>query len=68
MEKIGTGDEQSDMAFVKLVQSQQFNDYNILFEEINNIFFNKKQSPQYSSSTPAIQLRNAVLKHLKNVM
>lgn len=68
LEKIGTGDEQSDMAFVKLVQSQQFNDYNILFEEINNIFFNKKQSPQYSSSTPAIQLRNAVLKHLKNAL
>lgn len=68
LEKIGTGDEQSDMAFVRLVQSKQFNDYNILFEEINNIFFNKKQSPQYSSNTPAIQLRNAVLKHLKNAL
>ena len=64
LEKIGTGDEQSDVAFVKLVQSKQFNDYNVLFEEINNIFFNKK----YSKETPAIQLKNAVLKHLKNAL
>lgn len=68
LEKIGTGDEQSDMDFVKLVQSKQFKDYNIIFDEINDIIPNKNQAPQYSCNTPAIQLRNAVLKHLQSAL
>lgn len=68
LEKIGTGDEKSDAAFVELVQSKKFSDYNLLFDRINNIFFKEKQTKQYSSNTPAIQLRNAVLKHLKDAL
>lgn len=67
LEKIGTGDELSDSAFVKLVQSKQFNDYNLLFTKINDLFF-KNNNPQYTTSTPAIQLRNTVLKHLKDAL
>ncbi len=68
LEKIGTGDDQSDSEFVKLIQSKQFSDYNILFERLNDICFKKDSSQQYSSNTPAIQLRNAVLKHLKGAL
>ena len=66
LEKIGTGDEQSESEFVKLIQSKSFSDYNLLFERINEIFFKKEQ--QYSSNTPAIKLRNVVLKHLKDAL
>lgn len=66
LEKIGTGDEQSDSEFVKLVQSKKFSDYNLIFERINELFFKKESLQQYSSDTPAIHLRNAVLKHLKD--
>ena len=65
LEKIGTGDEQSDSEFVKLVQSRKFNDYNFLFDRINDLFFKQKRTT-YTSNTPAIQLRNVVLKHLKD--
>ncbi|MBR1940918.1 MAG: hypothetical protein IJ845_06250 [Bacteroidaceae bacterium] len=65
LEKIGTGDEQSDSEFVKLVQSRRFDDYNNLFDRINDLFF-KPRGTTYTSNTPAIQLRNVVLKHLKD--
>lgn len=68
LEKIGTGDEQSDSEFVKLIQGKKFNDYNLLFERINNLFFKKESLRQYTSNTPAIHLRNAVLKHLKEAL
>lgn len=68
LEKIGIGDEQSDSAFVKMVQSKQFNDYNLLFGRINEIFFANNSAIQYTSNTPAIQLRNVVLKHLKEAL
>lgn len=68
LEKIGTGDEQSDSEFVKLIQSKQFPDYNLLFERINDTFFKKEAIQQYSSKMPAIQLRNVVLKHLKGAL
>lgn len=68
LEKIGTGDEQSDAEFVQLVQSEQFLDYNMLFEHLNEIYFKKDSQQRYTSKTPAIQLRNAVLKHLKNAL
>lgn len=66
LEKIGTGDEQSDSEFVKLVQSRKFSDYNILFDGVNDLFFKSQDPALYTSNTPAIQLRNAVLKHLKD--
>lgn len=67
LERIGTGDEQSDKDFVNLVQSKQFNDYNCLFDGINDIVFGE-DSNAYQSNTPAIKLRNAVLKHLKKAL
>lgn len=66
LETIGTGDDQSDSNFVDLVQNKKFSDYNILFERIDNLFFKVNEAIQYTSSTPALQLRNVVLKHLKD--
>ena len=54
-----------DSEFVKLVQSRKFSDYNFLFDRINDLFF-KQKGTTYTSNTPAIQLRNVVLKHLKD--
>lgn len=68
LEKIGTGDEQSDSEFVKLIQSEKLSDYNLLFESLNDVYFKKEILQQYSSKTPAIQLRNVVLKHLKDAL
>ena len=68
LEKIGTGDDQSDNEFVKLIQEKKFPDYNLLFERINGIFFKTETAQLYSSNTPAIQLRNVVLKHLKDAL
>lgn len=68
LERIGTDDERSDSEFVKLVQGKKFGDYNELFDRINELFFKENQTQLYSSNTPAIQLRNAVLKHLKEAL
>lgn len=68
LEKIGTGDELSDSAFVELVKSKKFDDYNLLFDKINSQFFKEAPVATYSSNTPAIQLRNVVLKHLKEAL
>lgn len=68
LEKIGTSDEQSDADFVKLIREKKFIDYNQLFERINNIFFKKEDLQAYTSNTPAIQLRNVVLKQLKEAL
>lgn len=68
LEKIGTGDDLSDSAFVELVKGKKFDDYNVLFEKISNQFFKETPSYIYTSNTPAIQLRNVVLKHLKEAL
>ena len=68
LEKIGTGDDLTDSAFVELVKGKKFDDYNALFEKINNQFFKETPSLIYTSNTPAIQLRNVVLKHLKDAL
>lgn len=69
LEKIGTGDDLNDSAFVTLVKDKKFEDYNSLFERINNQFFKEQTSIiSYSSNTPAIQLRNVVLKYLKDAL
>ncbi|MBQ7711844.1 MAG: hypothetical protein IJT39_08465 [Bacteroidales bacterium] len=68
LEKIGTGDNQSDSGFVKLIQGRKFEDYNLLFDRLNDICFQKESAQQYSSDTPAIQLRNVILKHLKDAL
>lgn len=68
LERIGIGDELSDSAFVELVKGRKFDDYNLLFDKINNHFFKDTHIITYSSNTPAIQLRNVVLKHLKEAL
>lgn len=68
LEQIGTGDNQSDASFVDLVKERKFDDYNALFDEINNHFFMKKESESFNSNTPALTLRNVVLKQLKNAL
>lgn len=68
LEKIGTGDVLSDSAFVELVKGKKFEDYNVLFEKISNQFFKETPTLTYTSNTPAIQLRNVVLKHLKEAL
>lgn len=68
LEKIGTGDDLSDSAFVELVIGKKFNDYNALFEKISNQFFKETPVLTYTSNTPALELRNVVLKHLKDAL
>lgn len=68
LEKIGTGDEKSDSEFVDFVLKDKSKDYKKLFEQINELFFTKEQTELYSSDTPAIQLRNIVLKRLKDAL
>ena len=67
LERIGTGDEAAEKAFVELIQKQQFVDYRSLFDQINSQFF-KEDTVMFSSDMPAIQLRNVVLKHLKGAL
>ena len=66
LEKIGTGDEQSDSDFVDMVRSKKYKDYNSLFDEINRLFF-ANTAVNNGCATP-IQLRNVVLRHLKETL
>lgn len=68
LERIGTGDGHSDSEFVELVKNKKFEDYNRLFESIDELFFKETPMIAISSNTPAIQLRNIVLKHLKSAL
>lgn len=66
LEKIGTDDERSDEAFIDLVRKKKFDDYSALFEKIDSLFPQKKESHvALTSEMPALQLRNIVLKQLK---
>lgn len=68
LETIGTGDNLSDSKFVDIVQNRKFSDYNSLFDRLDNLFFKVRETAHYTSSTPALQLRNVVLKHLKEAL
>lgn len=68
LERIGTGEDQSDSEFVNLVRDRKFADYNALFDQISNQFFKEKDVELYTSNTPALKLRNAVLTQLKNAL
>lgn len=68
LERIGTGEDQSDSEFVNLVKDRKFADYNALFDQISNQFFKEKDVELYTSNTPALKLRNAVLTQLKNAL
>lgn len=68
LEKIGTGDEKSDSAFVDFVVKNKSEDYKSLFDQINDLYFINKQASLYTSNTSAIQLRNLILKRLKEAL
>lgn len=68
LEKIGTGDEKADLRFLEMIQGAKFKDYNNLFGSISRDIFGEQpdESYQYSANTPALKLRNVVLKNLSN--
>lgn len=69
MEKIGMGDDRSDAEFVNIVQNRKNEDYNTLFDSVNSqLFPNKDEQPVITKNTPAIKLRNIILKHLKSAL
>ena len=102
LENIGIDDEKSDNQFIEMNTSPdvpvQFEDYRLLFNEIDefcwpekknnenkveknsepifedsnnpsNIYTEKKSMfPDISANTPALNLRNIILRHLKNVL
>lgn len=91
LETIGSGDGQSDSDFVKIVSERLYEDYNDLFDKIDEQIFPEEEpawaldsesisvsteatvSPRtektgFNSNTPAIVLRNAVLRHLKQAL
>ena len=69
LEIIGTDDEDSDTAFVELIKENKFTDYNVLFEALNKLYFKKEENRnRFTSNTPALDLRNTILRHLKDVL
>lgn len=68
LELIGTGDKDSDEAYVKMVKESKFEDYSTIFEQINSIYFKESDEPEFSSDMPSLTLRNVILKQLKNAL
>ena len=68
LERIGTGDQSSDEAFVTMVKSNKFGDYSAIFEQISSIYFKEPDEPEFSADMPALNLRNVVLKQLKDAL
>lgn len=66
-ELIGTGDQRSDEAFIEIIREKTFKDYNILFKAISDKVFPKirKVDLNISTNTPSLELRNIILKRLK---
>ncbi len=68
LERIGTGDNASDEAFVNLVKDNKFGDYSSIFERISSLYFKETEEPEFSADTPSLTLRNVVLKQLKDAL
>ena len=68
LERIGTGDQSSDEAFVNMVKSNKFGDYSAIFEQISSIYFKEPDESEFSADMPALNLRNVVLKQLKDAL
>lgn len=93
LEQIGIGEKQNDDAFVNLVRENRFEDFNTLFQGLNDTCgINQPESThiteqhstssnissqieseirtgneEFSENTPALILRNIILRHLKSV-
>jgi cellulose biosynthesis protein BcsQ len=68
LERIGTGDNASDEAFVNLIKDNKFGDYSSIFEKISSLYFKEAEEPEFSADTPSLTLRNVVLKQLKDAL
>lgn len=68
LERIGTGDQASDEAFVNMVKENKFGDYSSIFEQITSLYFKETDEPEFSADMPSLVLRNVVLKQLKDAL
>lgn len=68
LERIGTGDQTSDEAFVNMVKGNKFSDYSSIFEQITSLYFKEADEPEFSADMPSLVLRNVVLKQLKDAL
>lgn len=68
LERIGTGDQASDEAFVNMVKDNKFRDYSSIFEQITSLYIKEADEPEFSADMPSLVLRNVVLKQLKDAL
>lgn len=68
LERIGTGDQASEEAFINMVKDNKFSDYSSIFEQITSLYFKEAAGPEFSADMPALVLRNVVLKQLKDAL
>lgn len=68
LERIGTGDSASDNEYVEMIKNSKFGDYTNLFNQINALYFKDSEEREFTSDTPALILRNVVLKQLKSAL
>ena len=71
LEKIGLSSD-SQVEYLNTIKSQSIQDYLDIFESINKCIFKQNRNGEdesiLSSNTPAIQLRNIILKRLKQTL
>ncbi len=68
LERIGTGDQASDEAFVNMAKDNKFGDYSSIFNQITSLYFKEADEPEFSADMPSLVLRNVVLKQLKDAL
>lgn len=67
-EQIGSGDNRKDDEFISIVKERKFKDYNTLFDMLNTALFPVEESEPTCDDKTDIQLRNIVLKQLKETL
>lgn len=68
LERIGTGDIQTDQLFVDMVKGKKFGDYSSIFDQVSSLYFKDTDQPEFSADMPSLILRNVVLKQLKDAL
>lgn len=68
LERIGTGDQTTDEAYINMVKESKFSDYSTIFEQISSLYFKQSEEPEFTADTPSLVLRNVVLKQLKDAL
>ena len=51
-----------------MVKGKKFGDYSAIFDRISSIYFKEPDEPEFSADMPALNLRNVVLKQLKDAL